>query len=68
MHRDLALPALGTGKYVLVEWFLANGMAKVEELVATTKEGGGRSSVGLPARTSPTILNVSVSSQSERYI
>jgi predicted dehydrogenase len=57
-HRDLALPALKAGKDVFVEWPLALGQAEIEELVQAAKEGGGRTFVGLQARSSPVILKV----------
>jgi predicted dehydrogenase len=57
-HRDAALPALKAGKDVFVEWPLALGEAEVEELVQAAKEGGGRTCVGLQARSSSVILKV----------
>jgi predicted dehydrogenase len=55
LHKELALPALRAGKDVFVEWPLANGEADIEELVQAAKEGGGRTVMGLQARTSPVI-------------
>ncbi|KAK4504461.1 hypothetical protein PRZ48_005377 [Zasmidium cellare] len=55
-HRDLALPLLKAGKDVFVEWPLATNLEQVDELVKAAKEGGGKTFVGLQARTSPAIL------------
>jgi predicted dehydrogenase len=55
-HYDNIKPALEAGKDVFVEWPLARNLAEAEELTALAKEKGVRTSVGLQARQSPTIL------------
>lgn len=56
-HKDLALPALKAGKDVFVEWPLAF-RDEIDELVQVAKVGGGRTVMGLQARTSPVIQKV----------
>ncbi|CRG84848.1 Galactose/lactose metabolism regulatory protein GAL80 [Talaromyces islandicus] len=56
LHYELVLPALKAGKDVFVEWPLATDMNQVRELQAAAKRGGGRATVGLQARGSPSIL------------
>ncbi|KAF2168553.1 hypothetical protein M409DRAFT_21304 [Zasmidium cellare ATCC 36951] len=55
-HRDLTLPLLKAGKDVFVEWPLATNLEQIDELLKAAKEGGGKTYVGLQARTSPAIL------------
>lgn len=57
-HRDAALPALKAGKDVFVEWPLATDLQQIKELQEAAKIGGGRTVMGLQARTSPTLLKV----------
>jgi predicted dehydrogenase len=55
-HYDNIKPALLAGKDVFVEWPLARNLAEAEELAALAKEKGVRTSVGLQARQSPTVI------------
>lgn len=65
-HRDLALPALRAGKDVFVEWPLAIG-DEIDELVQAAKVGGGRTVMGLQARTSPVIQKVCYIKPTDSY-
>ncbi|CAO2648119.1 Nn.00g090410.m01.CDS01 [Neocucurbitaria sp. VM-36] len=54
-HYELVMPSLRAGKHVFVEWPLASNLQQAEEMLATAKQSGSKTIVGLQARASPVI-------------
>ncbi|KAJ4378124.1 hypothetical protein N0V83_000957 [Neocucurbitaria cava] len=54
-HYALSMPSLKAGKDVFVEWPLAANLQQAEEMLATAKQSGSKTIVGLQARTDPFI-------------
>lgn len=57
-HRELIVPALEAGTMVFSEWPLAVDLAQAEELARLAERYGGRTAVGLQARSVPGVRYV----------
>ena len=55
-HRDLVMAGLQAGKDVFCEWPLGANLAEAEEMAGLARQRAVKTSVGLQARSDPTIL------------
>jgi predicted dehydrogenase len=57
-HAEVSLPSLKKGKDVFIEWPLDKDVYVAREIAAASKEGGGKTFVGLQARQSPVVRKI----------
>lgn len=57
-HYDTVLPSIQAGKDVYIEWPIASNKADIDRLVYATKNGGGKTLVGLQGRWAPPVLKI----------
>ncbi|CAM1508617.1 Fc.00g054650.m01.CDS01 [Cosmosporella sp. VM-42] len=58
VHHPTILPSVKAGKAVYVEWPLAQDYEHVEQLVASAKESGSRTVVGVQGRLAPPVVKL----------
>ena len=57
-HYETVLSSIQAGKDVYIEWPIASNKADIDKLVEATRQGGGKTLVGLQGRWAPPVLKI----------